>query len=268
MKLITAGVDIGSTTSKAVLLEEDTILGQAVINNKSLPAESADEVFERCCIQSGVNKRDIEAIATTGYGRRLAQFGDMVITEIKSCALGALFIKSPYGEIRTIVDVGGQDTKIIALNEDGDIEDFAMNDKCAAGTGRFLEMLADKLDLSYEEFVEQALSSNRMIHMNATCAVFAESEVISLLARGVDKSDIAAGAHDAVASRISSMIRRVGQAEVFCFTGGGALNRALIKAIEENLNKRLYVPDNPQTVAALGAAICARNKLQRKANGG
>jgi predicted CoA-substrate-specific enzyme activase len=264
--MITAGVDIGSTTSKAVLLKKDRILGQVVINNKSLPAASAIDVFEKCCVQSGVHKKDIEVIATTGYGRRLAQFGDMVMTEIKSCALGALFIKSPYGEIRTIIDVGGQDTKIIALNEEGDIEDFAMNDKCAAGTGRFLEMLADKLDLSYEEFVEQALSSTRMIHMNATCAVFAESEVISLLSRGVDKSDIAAGAHDAIASRISSMIRRIGQMEVLCFTGGGALNQALIKAIEENLNKRLYIPDHPQTIAALGAAISARNKLQKKSH--
>ena len=262
--MIVAGVDIGSTTSKAVFLDGDRILGQVVIPSGSLPAQSARDAFDKCCSESGVDESRIDAIATTGYGRRLASFGDMVITEIKACGLGAQYAKCPEGKIFTMIDVGGQDTKVISLNDEGDIEDFAMNDKCAAGTGRFLEMLAHKLDLSYEEFVEAALLSDTMIHMNSTCAVFAETEVVSLLARGVGKRDIAAAANNAIAERIGSMVRRVGQKEVLCFAGGGARNEALALAVEEELNKKIYVPEHPQTMVALGAAIAARDKLEKR----
>jgi predicted CoA-substrate-specific enzyme activase len=261
--MITAGIDIGSTTSKAVILKDNEIIGQLVIPNGSLPAETAREVFQKCCEDSDIDEKSIDAIAATGYGRRLAKFGDMIITEIKSCALGVNFKPCPEGKIGTIIDVGGQDTKVIALNDKGGIEDFAMNDKCAAGTGRFLEMLANKLGLSYEEFIEEALKSENMVHMNSTCAVFAESEVVSLLARNVHKADIAAAAHDAIAGRIGSMIRRVGQKEVLCFTGGGARNRALALAVEESLNKKVFIPDHPQTIVALGAAVAARDKLEK-----
>ncbi|MFC1484923.1 acyl-CoA dehydratase activase [bacterium] len=259
--MIVAGIDVGSTTTKAVLLEGNKILGQIVIPAKTNPQESAKTVFEKCSTQNNIDKSKIEAIATTGYGRRLANFGDMVITEIKAAAFGSTFLDTPIGQIHTIIDVGGQDTKVIVLDDEGNIEDFAMNDKCAAGTGRFLEVLANKLDLDYDNFVKKALNSKTMIHMNSTCAVFAQSEVISLLARGVNSGDIAAAAHNSIADRIGSMIRRVGQKDIICFTGGGALNDALKKALEENLNKKLYVPENPQTIVALGAAIVIRNKL-------
>ncbi|RJP59371.1 MAG: hypothetical protein C4541_06160 [Candidatus Auribacter fodinae] len=259
--MITAGVDIGSTTSKAVLLNADTILAQVVIPSGTVPQDTARLVFDQCCESAGISKSHVEAVATTGYGRRLAQFGDMVITEIKACGLGAVFTGSPDGSIGTIIDVGGQDTKVITLNENGSIDDFAMNDKCAAGTGRFLEMLAVKLEMDYNAFVESALSSNTMIHMNSTCAVFAESEVISLLARNVDKCDIAAAAHYAIAERIGSMVRRVGCKDVVCFAGGGARNRALVSAIEEVLDRSVYIPEFPQTMVALGAALAARDRL-------
>ncbi len=188
----------------------------------------------------------------------------MVITEIRACGLGAKFVECPLGDVHTVIDVGGQDTKVIALNEDGEVEDFAMNDKCAAGTGRFLEMLAGKLDLSYEDFVQSAKESRNMIHMNSTCAVFAESEVVSLLARGVNKEDISAAAHSAIAERIGSMIRRVGQKEIFCFTGGGARNSALASSIEESLNRKVFIPERPQIIVALGAAIAARDKILKR----
>ena len=261
--MITVGVDIGSTTSKAVLLKDSTILGQVIIPSAGLPAELAREVFEQCCQKSGVDKSEIKAIATTGYGRRNANFGDMVITEIKAAGRGASMIEPPSGKIFTIIDVGGQDTKVIALNEDGEVEDFRMNEKCAAGTGRFLEMLAKKLELDNEEFVEAALRSTTMIHMNSTCAVFAESEVVSLLARGVAKEDIAAAAHTSIAERIGSMIRRVGPKEILCFTGGGAHNKALARAVEESLNKKVFIPEHPQTIVALGAAFVARERVQK-----
>ena len=262
--MITAGIDIGSTTSKALILEDGNLLDYSVITSGSLPADSARKVFDKCCKKSGIDISKIMAVATTGYGRRLANFGDMVITEIKACALGTVFFKESIGDVYTIIDVGGQDTKVIALNDKGEVEDFAMNDKCAAGTGRFLEMLAHKLEVSYEDFVELALTSKTMIQMNSTCAVFAESEVVSLLAKNVHKADIAMAAHNAIADRIGSMIRRVGQKELFCFTGGGALNQALINAIKENLNKEVCIPKHPQIIVALGAAIAAQNKLREK----
>jgi predicted CoA-substrate-specific enzyme activase len=149
------------------------------------------------------------------------------------------------------------------LNDENGVDDFAMNDKCAAGTGRFLEMLAHKLELSYDAFIEEALKSETMIQMNSTCAVFAESEVVSLLARGVARRDIAAAAHDAIAHRIASMARRTGVREIVCFVGGGARNRALVKAVEECLNTRLHIPEHPQSVVALGAAIEAWNRIEK-----
>jgi predicted CoA-substrate-specific enzyme activase len=261
--MITAGIDVGSTTTKAVFLDGDTILGQIIIPSGSLPAQSARDVFEQCCTESGIDRSEIEGIATTGYGRRLADFGDMIVTEIKACGCGMQMSQPPADKIRTVIDVGGQDTKVITLKDNGEVEDFSMNDKCAAGTGRFLEMLAKKLELDYEGFIDAALNSKQMIHMNSTCAVFAESEVVSLLARGVDKTDIAAAAHTAISERIGTAVRRMDALEIICFTGGGALNSALVKAIEKSLNKKLHIPDSPQTIVALGAAIAIQDKLRR-----
>jgi len=255
--MITAGLDIGSTTSKAVLYDGGRILGSAVVPNVALPSGSARLAFDAGLLSAGLSRGRVDAVAATGYGRRLAGFGDLVVTEIKACALGVGHAGSPHGMIRTVLDLGGQDTKVIAIGEKGEVQDFAMNDKCAAGTGRFLEMLARKLDLPFEEFIEAALRSENPIHMNSTCAVFAESEVVSLLARGVSKDEIAAGAHQAIAERISAMVRRVGQQEVIAFVGGGALNRALAFRVEESLNRKVFIPESPQTLVALGAAIAA-----------
>lgn len=258
--MIFAGVDIGSTTTKVVLLEDDTIRAARVALSGNLPGRTAAEIFQATLKDAGLSESDVTSVATTGYGRRLADFGDMVMTEIKACAAGALFRPGPDGPVHTIIDVGGQDTKVVALDDSGEVEDFSMNDKCAAGTGRFLEMLAHKLQLSYEEFVAEALRSDTMIQMSATCAVFAESEVVGMLARHVNKSDIAAAAHNAIASRVATMTRRVGQRGAFCFVGGGARNDALVRAVQEALNRPIYVPDGAQAVVALGAAIGARQK--------
>jgi len=262
--MITAGIDIGSTTTKAVVLDENAIMASLVVPSGNLPGQTAVKLLARVLEEANLSESDIGAIATTGYGRRLVEIGDIVMTEIKACAAGALageiLGEAPGERIHTVIDVGGQDTKVIALDDAGDIEDFSMNDKCAAGTGRFLEMLAVKLELSYEQFVEEALKSDTMLQMNATCAVFAESEVVGLLARGVAKADIAAAAHNAIASRIASMARRVGQRGAYCFVGGGARNKALLKAIETTLNHPVYAPRKAQIVVALGAAIGARKR--------
>ena len=261
--MISAGIDSGSTTTKAVILQDQQVLSSVVIPTGELPTDAARNAYTRALAEAESTPEDVVVLATTGYGRRLIGFGDMVITEIKSCATGVLFSNSSHKAIHTIIDVGGQDTKIIALDDDGGIEDFSMNDKCAAGTGRFLEMVAQKLGLSYEDCVAEALRSDKMIHMNATCAVFAESEVVGLLACGAKKADIAAAAHQAIASRIRSMVKRVGQRGEYYFVGGGARNRALVQALEENLSETVYVPPNAQTMAALGAAVGAAQRYER-----
>jgi predicted CoA-substrate-specific enzyme activase len=264
--VITAGVDIGSTTTKAVVLEDGRVRGRTLLPSGNLPGETALRVLQEALAGAGLKDSDLATVAATGYGRRLVDLGGIVLTEIKAVAAGALAATAGAGErVHTVIDVGGQDTKVVALDDAGDIEDFSMNDKCAAGTGRFLEMLAHKLELPYDQFVAEALKSDTMIQMNATCAVFAESEVVGLLARKVSKADIAAAAHNAIAARIASMVRRVGTRGSYCFVGGGARNRALVKAVEEALNKPVYVPADAQTVVALGAAIGARRKLERAA---
>ena len=262
--MITAGVDIGSTTTKSVILDGDTVRASIVLPSGALPGRTAKQALAGTLAEAGLRESDVTVIATTGYGRRLADMGDIVMTEIKACAAGVLFRCRGGERIHTIIDVGGQDTKVIALDDEGGIEDFSMNDKCAAGTGRFLELLAAKLSMSYEAFVAEALTSDTMIQMNATCAVFAESEVVGLLARNVPRADIAAAAHNAIAQRIASMTRRVGQRGGFCFVGGGARNGALVKAIEENLNQRVSVPPDAQVIVALGAALCARRKYEKR----
>ena len=258
--MIFAGVDIGSTTTKAVILDDDTVRAARCEPSGNLPGRTAERLLGEALEEAGLKESDLTAIAATGYGRRLVDLGDIVMTEIKACATGMLFREAPNGPIHTIIDVGGQDTKVIAVDDDGSIEDFSMNDKCAAGTGRFLEMLAAKLELTYEEFVAEALKSDTMIQMNATCAVFAESEVVGLLARNVSKSDIAAAAHNAIASRVASMVRRVGRRGEYAFVGGGARNRALVKAVQETLSKPVYAPEDAQLIVALGAAVGGRRK--------
>lgn len=261
--MISAGIDIGSTTTKVVLLDGDAVRVSLVELSGARPGQTATRLFEQALSEAGMSESDVTIAAATGYGRRLVDLGDVVMTEIKACATGALFQSAADERIHTVIDVGGQDTKVISLDDEGDIEDFSMNDKCAAGTGRFLEMLAQKLGLSYEEFVATALRSDTMLQMNATCAVFAETEVVGLLARGVPNEDIAAAAHNAIASRVASMVRRVGRRGAYCFVGGGALNAALVRAVRESLNHPVHVPPHAQTIVALGAAIGGRQKYAK-----
>ncbi|MDZ7816454.1 MAG: acyl-CoA dehydratase activase [Planctomycetota bacterium] len=261
--MISAGVDIGSTTTKVALMRDSELLAARIVPSGNLPGTTARKLYESTAEEFGVSGK-VDVVATTGYGRRLASFGDIVMTEIKACVAGVLYGEHPDGPPRTVIDVGGQDTKVISLAEDGDIEDFSMNDKCAAGTGRFLEMLSGKLGMSYEQFVAEAEKADMLIHMNATCAVFAESEVVGLLAKNVSKANISAAAHDSIASRIASMVRRVGRRGPYSFVGGGAGNEALRKAVEENLNHIVTVPENHQAVVAIGAALEGARKFRKR----
>ncbi len=259
--MITIGLDIGSTTTKAVALKEGTIIGTKVFQTGSRPALTAENAYREILDKCGLDKKDVDATASTGYGRRLAGFNNLIITEIRACAYGINHLNLQDEGGFSVIDVGGQDTKVIIINNSGEVEDFAMNDKCAAGTGRFLEMLSVKLGLSYEDFVISALGSNTSIQMNSTCAVFAESEVVSMLSRGIPPGEIARAAHNAIAERIGSMCRRMGVEGRVSFTGGGAMNEALVNALENVLNTEISIPANPQIITALGAAVFASLRL-------
>ncbi|HID93277.1 MAG TPA: 2-hydroxyglutaryl-CoA dehydratase [bacterium (Candidatus Stahlbacteria)] len=273
--MITLGVDIGSVTTKVVLLKGDKILALVIRETGAYPKLAAEKALGEALSKASLSKTDIEYIVSTGYGRRAIDFGDRVVTEISACAKGALYTMERILEcnsdvvgivaaksqtlhsVRTIIDLGGQDTKVISLNENGDIADFVMNDKCAAGTGRFLEVIAQALQVGLEDLGELSLKSKSPIPINSTCTVFAESEVISLIAQGKSKEDIIAGINYSIAERIVGMLRQVGEKETIFFVGGGAKNVGIRKALEDKTGLKVYVPTNPQFVIALGAALIA-----------
>ncbi len=254
--MITAGVDIGSVATKAVLLRQGEVLGKSVVKTGASPRQAAQQALEQALAEAGIKREDINRTASTGYGRRAVDFGDKVITEISADARGAFFLGCPWGKPELVADLGGQDTKVILLDRNGAVADFAMNDKCAAGTGRFLEVMAGVLGVELDEMGEISQRSTALVPINSTCTVFAESEVISLIAGGARKEDIIAGLHAAIASRLVNMLRQMKDGDVF-FNGGGARNSGVRAALEKELGRQVYIPADPQFVVALGAALMA-----------
>jgi len=250
---MTAGLDIGSVATKAVILRDGEVAGRALVRTGADPATAARRALDGAAARAGITPGEAGRVVATGYGRRTVDFADEVITEITADARGACRTGCPWGAPRLIVDLGGQDTKVILLDEGGMVRDFAMNDKCAAGTGRFLEVMAGVLDVPIEEFGEASARSRSPAPVNATCTVFAETEVISLIAGGARKEDIIAGLHAAIASRIAQMAGPMGEHDVF-FNGGGALNAGVCRALERTLRRKVHVPPMPQFIVATGAA--------------
>ena len=245
----TAGLDIGSRSIELVVIESS--------NGEILAAQEAETTpdMEAVC-RDMIDRARFDRLIVTGYGRTMAEvnFGFPTVTEIKAYARGA-HVTVPG--CRTVLDIGGQDTKVIALDEAGRVVNFEMNDRCAAGTGRFLEMIATALHYSLPEFGAGALSGSDGVQISSMCAVFAESEVIGLLTRGARRQDIALAVHRAIASRADSMMARLGIHPPVVFAGGAARNRCLIKLIGDALKCRLTVPKQPHMLGALGAAWIA-----------
>jgi (R)-2-hydroxyacyl-CoA dehydratese activating ATPase len=256
--MITAGVDIGSVGTKALVLDGNDIIGKALMPTGSRPKITAQMVLAKALAQAKLRPNDLTHVVSTGYGRRVVDFGEKTITEISACAQGMQYTENPNGKVRTIIDLGGQDIKVITLDDDGNTLDFMMNDKCAAGTGRFLEVIGRALEVDLEKLGELALQSKETIHINATCTVFAESEVISLLAQDVKKHDIISGVIDSIAERINAMAKKIGSRELVSFTGGGARNIGLVKSLEKKLETELYIPELPQFINSLGSALVAQ----------
>jgi len=243
--LIKAGLDIGSRTIALIEMDERGIVSADVQDTTYDPAAECRRL---------IADRDFASLTATGYGRHLAAdlFGAKVITEIKAFAVGARHVNT---DCRAILDIGGQDVKVIALDAIGRVADFEMNDRCAAGTGKFLEVMATALGYPLPEFGEAALTASSPVKINSTCTVFAESEVVSLIARGEPRNNIALGLHEAVADRVIAMLNRVKVDGALFFAGGVARNAAMREILAQRLGVDVYVPENPQIIGALGAAL-------------
>ena len=247
------GIDSGSTSTNAVILNGNReIVATAVIRTGAKSGESAQRILEEILQKANLQRENVTKIVSTGYGRVSIPFADENVTEISCHGKGAHYLNP---EIRTILDIGGQDSKAIHLNEKGDVTDFVMNDKCAAGTGRFLEMMARTLEVDISELGPLSLKSTKNIEISSMCSVFAESEVISLIAQNKETSDIAHGIHMAIAAKAISLIRRVGLEPGYMMTGGVAKNPGMVQVLEEQLKAPLFISEDPEIVGALGAAL-------------
>lgn len=252
--IITAGIDIGSLSTDAVILKGEKILSYTIVPTLSSSETAAEHAYNEALEKAGLQRSDVPNVVSTGYGRASIDFAFRAVTEITCHALGA---RRLFSDAKSVIDIGGQDSKIIKLSRDGRVEDFSMNDKCAAGTGRFLEVMARSLDTDLESLGRLSALSNADIRISSTCTVFAESEVVALVAKGIPKEDIILGLHRSVAERIYAMVMRLRAEQPFVMTGGVAKNSGIVSAIEERLNTKLLLPEEPQIVGALGAAIIA-----------
>jgi len=253
--MIVAGMDIGSITAETVILQDNQMLSSSIVPTGANSRTAAERSLAAALKQASLRQEDLAAIVTTGYGRASFPSATKMITEITCHARGAFFV---HPETRTVIDIGGQDSKVIRLDKQGRNVDFQMNDKCAAGTGRFLEVMARALEVKLEDLGRLSRSAQRTIKISSMCTVFAESEVVSLIADNQPKEVIIRGLHEAIADRILGMIRRVGVEEKVTLTGGVAKNEGVVQALEERLEVRVFVPPEPQIIGALGAALLAR----------
>ncbi|WP_295635601.1 acyl-CoA dehydratase activase [uncultured Intestinimonas sp.] len=250
-----AGIDSGSTSTDVVILNQDReIVAQAILPTGAGAAAGADRALDEALGKAGLTREDITATVTTGYGRGAIQLGDQSITEITCHAKGAFFLAP---SVRTIIDIGGQDSKVIRVDEAGNVVNFVMNDKCAAGTGRFLELMARTLELSLDEMSTAGLDWKEDVTISSMCTVFAESEVVSLIAQNKTPADIIHGLNRSVASKTVSLCRRVGGEEAYMMTGGVSKNRGVAAEIEKLLGVKLHISEKAQLNGALGAALFA-----------
>ena len=255
MTMITMGIDVGSITTKVAVVV-DGKLKLSKIGLTGYDAKKAAEMMYQQVLESlKLDRNDIHGIVSTGYGRNSVSFSSKAITEITCHAAGAFFINP---DVRSVIDIGGQDSKVILLNDKGRVLDFTMNDKCAAGTGRFLEVMARALEIELEKFGEMSLKSQAPSDISSLCTVFAESEVISLIAKGEKRENIVAGIHAAIGARIASMAKRVKISSPVMMTGGVAKNKGLVKALEKRLMQDILIVESAQVIGAIGAALLAR----------
>lgn len=260
--MISMGLDIGSVAAKGVLLGGGRQYRMLIPTGWS-PRDAGEKLIHELLQNSGYQEVDVHNITVTGYGRVAMRQATRTVTEISCHARG---IAELYPQVRTMIDIGGQDSKVIRVDDAGKVADFIMNDKCAAGTGRFLQVMAHALGMDVSELAD-AQSTSSAVTINSMCTVFAESEIISLLARGTDPGSLIAGLHRSVGKRVASMAKRIGVVGEVAFTGGVAMNDGVKSALEKELGCPVLVPDVCQFTGALGAALLGWEELKNKAAG-
>jgi predicted CoA-substrate-specific enzyme activase len=254
-----AGVDVGSTQTKAVIINEaKEIVSRALTETGANVIRAAENAFAEALRNGDLHEEEVEYVVGTGYGRYKVTFGNTQVTEISCHGRGAVHM---FPATRTVVDMGGQDTKAIRVSPLGEIVDFCMNDKCAAGTGRFLGAASSALDIPLPELGPTALTGERPVKISTTCTVFAESEVLSWLGKGKKIEDILLGVHQSIAARSAGLLRRVGIEEEVTFTGGVARNVAMIETLNQRLDLKVNVSEESHYMGALGAALFALDHI-------
>jgi predicted CoA-substrate-specific enzyme activase len=257
--MLVAGIDIGSITTEALLFDKDKgILGYAILQTGADSKRTAEAALEEVLAGPAITASNVSSIVATGCGRKRAVFAQQTVTEITCIAKGVHYM---FPAARTIIDIGGQDTKVIRVDDKGRVTEFEMNDKCAAGTGRFIEVMAKALDVDLDRIGERSLKYKKELAISSICTVFAESEVISLVSEGEELEDILYGINKAIAARTMGLINRLGGvSDEVVMTGGVAKNTGVVKALEAALNTRLNIHIEPRIVGALGAAMMALKK--------
>jgi len=250
--MITVGIDVGSITAKAVVVKDGEVISHRLILTGYNARKAGEKVFEKMIKEVGIKLSSIDKIIATGYGRNSVAMADKAVTEITCHAMGAHYLDPA---IRSVIDIGGQDSKAIAVTDVGRVKDFAMNDKCAAGTGRFLEVMARALEVDLNDFGDFSLKADHPSTISSLCTVFAESEVISLISKGEKRSNIIAGIHESIAARVVAMAGRVGLKPPIMMTGGVAKNIGVVKALERKTGEKIVVSPQAQITGAIGAAL-------------
>jgi predicted CoA-substrate-specific enzyme activase len=258
-----AGIDVGSTQTKSIIVNDKLkIVARSLADTGANVTKAGERGFTEALRTSGIRREDVAYVVGTGYGRYKVTFGDTQITEISCHAKGASYL---FPGTRTVIDMGGQDAKGIKVGEAGDVKDFVMNDKCAAGTGRFLANAAEALGLPLDDIGEISLKAKNPVRLTTVCTVFVESDIMSYLAQGKKVEDILGGVHSAIAARTISLVRRVGIEPEVTFTGGVSLNIGMVRALEDKLGMKLNVSPDSHFVGALGASLFALERATKGA---
>jgi predicted CoA-substrate-specific enzyme activase len=250
--MIIAGIDVGSLTTKMVILKDGTVIFHAIKGTGVNILQVVRSLFDEALGKLGLTFEGVNRIIATGYGRISIPFSQKQVTEITCNAKGVHHL---YPQARMIIDIGGQDTKVIKLGEGGRVENFVMNDKCAAGTGRFLEVAAQTMEVDIQDLGMLSSKASTAVEISSTCTVFAQTEIVSLIARQISRENIIAGLHEAIARRVYGLFSSLSPEGEVIMTGGVARNAGVVKALENAIRRSLLVPENPQIVTALGAAL-------------
>ncbi|MDP2659585.1 MAG: acyl-CoA dehydratase activase [Dehalococcoidia bacterium] len=258
--MLVAGIDVGAVSAQAVIMSDGQIAAQTTLVTGEESAIAARLVLDEALRLAGVSQSDLGSIVATGIGKASVDVATRSKSEVVCLGKGTAWL---YPEARTVIDIGAESSKVLRLNDLGGVEDFANNDKCASGTGVFLEAAAKILEVSLDQLGVLSLAATGKASISGMCAVFAESEIVSHVHTDIPKSEIIAGVHSAIADRVSAVVNRVGPQPAVVMCGGVARNVGMVKALEEKIGFSLLVPENPEMVAALGAALIARDTLAK-----